>query len=366
MKRTTTSAAAALLATATAASAGGIERTTQSIGFMYEPGSYGEFSISRVSPDVSGVAASGLGPFPAGPDSGDMSGDYTSLSFAFKTDVNDRLSIGFIFEQPFGADVYYPMGTGYAYGGSNADLNVDELKLIAKYKLDGGFSIHGGLRMQQVKGNVALFNGYSLQAPTSSELGYFIGAAYEKPEIAMRIALTYHSAITHEFAAIENNSPSLPFETTFPQSLNLEAQTGIAEGTLLLASVRWVDWSEFDITPFGYNLATGSSLVDYEDDVITYTVGVARRFTDNFAGIATVSYEAQNGGFSGNLGPTDGRTSIGLAGRYTVGKAVITGGVNYSWVGDARTENPTAPGTTFGDFSGNTAVGVGLRVGYTF
>ncbi len=373
-----TGATAALLATTTAASAGGIERSTQSVAFMFEQGSYAELSFSHVDADVSGVVQ----PVPS-VTSGDMSPSYRTFGMAFKTDLNERISLGLQFEQPYGADVFYPDtaaasfpgGTDYPYAGSNADLNTDELKLIMKYKLDGGFSVYGGLRMQQVSGDVLVLapgTNYTLSVPTSSELGYLVGVAYEKPEIAMRIALTYNSAITHSFDAVEAGVLNTSFETEFPQSLNLEAQTGIAEGTLLLGSVRWVNWSAFDITPDVYSdgVPDGNfgarSLVDYEDDVITYTLGVARRFTDNFAGIATISYEAQNGGFAGNLGPTDGRTSIGLAGRYTVGKATITGGVNYSWIGDAETESPITAGTTLGDFQDNSALGVGIRIGYNF
>ncbi|MFY0632512.1 MAG: hypothetical protein JXQ91_01765 [Vannielia sp.] len=352
MKRTT-SAAAALLATATAASAGGIERSTQSIAFMFEEGAYGEVSFSHVDADVSGAFTAN-----SAVRSGDMSPSYRTFGFAFKTDLNDRISLGVQFEQPYGADVAYPTGTSYPYQGSVADLNTDEVKLILKYQLDRGVSIYGGLRMQQVKGNVGLFNGYTLEVDTSSKPGYLVGVAWEKPEIAARVALTYHSAITHEFNATES-TVAIPtsFETEFPQSLNLEAQTGIAEGTLLMGSIRWVNWSAFDITPPGLG---GASLVDYENDTITYTLGVARRFTDNFAGIATITHEKSDGEPVGNLGPTDGRTGIGLAGRYTVGKATITGGVNYSWLGDATTSG------NVGNFEDNTAFGVGLRVGYNF
>ena len=370
-----TGAAAALLATTTIASAGGIERANQSISFMFEEGGYTEFSINRVKPDVSGETVPALG----GIGSGDMSGDYTSVGLAVKWDMNERLSFGIQYEQPYGADVYYPNGTGYPYAGSNADLDVDEVKLIARYKLDGGWSVHGGLRFQNVGGNVGVLVAgadpinYSLSVANSTELGYLIGVAYERPDIALRVALTYNSAITHEFQATEAGVLSTTFETEFPQSLNLEAQTGIAEGTLLLGSIRWVNWSAFDITPDVYSdglpdeMYGDRSLVDYEDDVVTYTVGIARRFTDNFAGIATISYEKSNGGYSGNLGPTDGRTSLGLAGRYDIGNATITGGVNYSWLGDAETAVPGSnDSATLSEFEDNTAVGVGLRIGYHF
>ncbi|MDF1873200.1 outer membrane protein transport protein [Vannielia sp.] len=363
-------ATAALLATTATVQAGGIERTTQSLSWLFETGSYGEFSYSMVDADVSGVVS-----FAPSVSSKDMIASHRTVGFAFKTDLNEKFSLGVAYEQPFGADVFYPTGTGYPYAGSHADLNADEIKAVLQYNVDSNWSVYGGLRFQNVKGDVTVLApgvDYTLDVAMSTKLGYLIGVAYERPEIAMRIALTYNSAIKHEFDATEIGILSTNFETEFPQSVNLEGQTGIAEGTLLMGSVRWVNWSAFDITPDLYSDGAPDgnfgprSLVDYADDTITYSLGVARSFTDNFAGIATISYEKSNGGFSGNLGPTDGRTSIGLAGRYSVGKATITGGVNYSWIGDAETENAAAPGTTLGDFSDNTALGVGIRVGYTF
>jgi len=38
-------------------------------------------------------------------------------------------------------------------------------------------------------------------------------------------------------------------EIKTPQSVNLEFQTGIAKVTLLFGSVRWVDWTAFNIFP---------------------------------------------------------------------------------------------------------------------
>ena len=75
-----------------------------------------------------------------------------------------------------------------------------------------------------------------------------------------------------------------------------------------------------------------------------------------------------NGGVASRLAPTDGSKSIGIGGSYTKDNMKISGGVSYAWIGDAQTEAP-APypaGTTFGQFTDNTTVGVGVRVGFTF
>jgi long-chain fatty acid transport protein len=188
----------------------------------------------------------------------------------------------------------------------------------------------------------------------------------------MRVALTYQSAIDHELVATENVAPAATdkFTSTMPQSLTLEAQSGIAANTLLFGSIRWVDWSSFDISPPawlqpGAHNPAGIALVDYDDDTITYNIGIGRKFNESWSGAITVGYEPSTGGFSGNLGPTDGSKSIGLGATYTSGNMKITGGASYIWIGDAETENVTAPGTALSSFTDNSGLAVGFKVAYT-
>lgn len=49
-------AASALALTAGGALAGGIERTNQSVGILFEKGRYAELSFGHFAPDVSGTA----------------------------------------------------------------------------------------------------------------------------------------------------------------------------------------------------------------------------------------------------------------------------------------------------------------------
>lgn len=364
-------AVSAIALTAGAAQAGGIERAVTNVGLLFEKGSYAELSFGSVQPSVSGVSAIPLGPFPAGASSGDMAGDFNQLSFGVKTDLNDKLSLAVIFDQPIGADVAYPTGTGYPYGGSTATIDSTAITALLKYKVTDQISVYGGLKGQRTKGEVALFNGYRMSTSTETDFGYVVGAAYEKPEIALRVALTYSSAITHDFAATEFAGVAIPsaFSSEVPQSLALDFQSGVAKDTLVFGSIRWREWSAFEIRPPIFALASGgSSLVSYDDDVITYSIGVGRRLNENWAIAATLGHEKSNGGFAGNLGPTDGYTSIGLGATYTRDNMKITGGITYAKLGDARTEapSPVPPGITLGDFRDNHTVGVGIRVGFSF
>lgn len=378
MRRVVTTASALALA-AGAATAGGIERSTQSVAILFEQDNYLEFNIGHARPDVSGTQQITAGEMsPAGVNSGDMTGDFTTLGLGLKMRLNDNLDVALVLDEPVGADVGYPI-TGYLYGGSTAEINSHAMTALLRYRLPSNISLIGGVRAVRTSGEVALFNGYTMTTSKETDYGYVLGVAWEKPEIAARVALTYNSEITHDFAANEIGSIDTSFSTTIPQSVNLEFQTGIAADTLAFGSIRWVDWTAFDITPPVYQNAETNHfkdpLVSYNGDTTTYTLGIGRKFNETWSGAAFVSYEDGNGGYSGNLGPTDGATTLGLAATYTHGNVKITGGVRYVMIGDAKTEIPSAllggacPGQdcgTFGEFTDNKAVGFGLRVGVTF
>ena len=363
-------AAAVIGAGASAAIAGGLDRTGQPIGILFEDGRYFEFSFGAVSPDVSGVGVL-LTP---GMMSGDMTESYFQFSAAYKADINENFSYAVIFDQPFGADVAYPTGTGYFAGGSTASLDTYALTGVLKYTTESNVSVYAGARAQslQAEAVVPFVAGYSASTETDFGFGYLAGAAYEKPEIALRVALTYNSEIEHNLATTEISASPLggpnlsTTNITTPQSVNLDVQTGIAEGTLLFGGIRWVDWSEFDISPADYILLTpsGSPLVSYPNDVVTYTLGLGRRLNDNWSVAGSVNYEKHHGDLTGNLGPTDGRFGATLAAIYTRDNLKVTAGVSYVDVGNADTfVGAPVPG---GSFTGNSAIGAGVRVGFSF
>jgi len=362
----------ALVLVSAAAHAGGVERTAFSPGFLFEKGDYAELSFGHAAPDVSGVQAVPVplpGPvlFPAGGNSGDMAEDYSTVTLSYKQQMSDKFALGVVFDQPIGAKVNYS-NPAYLYGlgtGSQAEINSNALTVLAHYRLSDRVSLYGGVKGQQASGTVSLFNGYTMSTSKETDFGLVVGAAYEIPDIALRVALTYTSDITHTFDVQEGGLPSLPFSTTVPQSVALDFQSGVAKDTLVFGSIRWRDWSEFDITPVGYLGAFGGSLVSYDNDSITYSLGVGRKFSEQWSGAIFAAHEPAGGGFSGNLGPTDGYTSIGLGATYTAGSVKVTGGVTYARIGDAQTEAPI-PGVTFGNFTDNSLLGVGIRVGYSF
>ncbi len=355
---------AALALTATGALAGGLDRSGQGIGIIFKDGNYAELSFGSVSPDISGTAVPILG----GVSSGNMAPDYTQLGFGIKTEINDNIDFALIFDKPFGGDVAYPTGTGYFAQGATATVDSSAFTAVLNYQINERVSVHAGLRTQSIETAVEIPAGpYVLETEKTSGTGYLVGAAYEIPDIALRVALTYNSEIEHSQNITENGLLNTVVEFASPQSVNLDFQTGVAADTLVFGSVRWVEWSAFDFAPAGYAAANmGSSLLSYDDDTITYSIGVGRRINEQLSVAATIGYEASTGGFSGNLGPTDGSTSFGLGATYTMDNIEVTGGIRYVKVGDAVVQNPLAPGTDGANFTDNSALGVGLKIGYNF
>lgn len=340
---------AALLLTTTSAFAAGLDRTGQPIGIIFEDGDYAELSFGLVSPTVSGVAG-GVS------QSGDITPSYFTFGGGVKRQINDQFSLAVIYDQPFGASVDYlaPPGPGYPVAGFEAELRSFAITALGRYEVNDRFSVHGGLRYVTLSGTVnAGPNTFEYEG--SGGLGYVVGAAYEIPDIALRAALTYSSETQHENDITVNGLPTGATNGAYvmPQSVNLDFQTGVAADTLLLASVRWSEWSETSIS-------TAVGVIDYDNDGLAYSLGVARRFNDQFAGVLRVGYEAANGGLASNLSPTDGSTSITLAGIYTMDDMTVTAGISYVMLGDATAE------LTGAEFSGNSALGVGVKIGYNF
>lgn len=362
--KTPVKAAVALLATTAIAQAGSVERSPQSMAVLFEEGTYLEFGAVNVSPTVSGVSSA------TGQSSGDVSPSYISPFIRYRQDITDSLSFALIGEEHIGADIAYPFGTGYPIAGNQAELPAFSITGVVRYEFPSQFSVYGGLRISAASGDVDLaVPVYTLETDTDIAVGYLLGVAYEIPEIALRVNLTYNSAYTHELDATENGlgatNLASEFETEIPQSIHLEAQSGIAEDTLLFGSIRWVEWSEFDVTPAQFTLATGGqSLVNFQSNRITYRLGVGRRFNETWSGAVSLVYEPETDDFPGaNLGPTDGRLGIGFAGTYTVPSgAEITGFIEYSEIGNTV----TVPAVGTGSFEDNSVVAAGVRFAMNF
>ncbi|MGV6838881.1 MAG: OmpP1/FadL family transporter [Planktomarina sp.] len=356
-----TTAACALVSGA--AVAGGLDRSNQSITSIFDDPGTASVSFGSVRPSITGSDALN--------NNYDVGKTYTQLSFSTNVKLSENFTLGLIYDQPYGADIEYngnPAAT--ILGGTKADISSNAVSFLGKYQVNENVSVYGGLRVQSVKGDVTLSglaygasSGYNASLSSSTGYGYTLGAAYEIPDIALRAAVTYISEIDHSAPTTEtlNGAPLATSTTDFstPSAINLDFQTGIAQGTLLTASIRKAAWGDFDVTP----QFVGSDLADL-DDSTRYTLGIGRAFTDNFAMSATINYEAEGSSSQVSpLAPTNGQTGITIGARYNMNGMVISGGVNYTKVGDA---DAALSGTTVATFEDNSVLGFGIKVGMDF
>lgn len=411
------------------ATAGGLDRSGQSVGAIFAPDNTVTSSVGIVMPSVTGSDSSG-----SGTGSYDVGETYSQTSLAFTNSANEKFNYSVIFDQPFGADISYGDNPSTSnLGGTSAHLNTAAVNFVGRYKISDRFSVFAGISAQRVNASVSLngmayaasfapglttqrvaanngiadprvlgaalqgdvaaqtalttagqnvaalgaeyaatlpavqagfgaAGGYQFSMENTTRPNYLIGAAYEIPDIAMRIAGTYRFETTHtaniseSFMGTSAGTSSVDFVT--PASFNLEAQTGIAAGTLLTFGYRWTNWSAVDIIP----AALGSDLVNL-DDSHRYSLGVARRFSDKLAGSVSMSYEPKGDNLVSPLGPTNGLFGVSVGGQYTDGAMKVSGGLNYTKVGDAIAE---VGGTGVTAFTDNHVIGVGLKVEFTF
>ena len=366
-------ATTALTASAFAAQAGGIDRSNQDIGIIFESGNRFELSFGAADPSLDGTDLGSTAT------TGNVGGNFSVLSGGLRYEINDKISVAMIVDEPFGADISYPViATSPSLGGTQAVVDSIAFTFLGRYKFNDNFSVHGGLRYQEIEADVSLrglaygaLDGYSAKLDAAGAFGFLLGAAYEKPEIALRVALTYQSKITHDlptnetFGGVPVAPPGLT-EVVTPESLNLEFQTGVAKDTLVFGSIRYARYSDTRAIPafFGANTPAGTSLTNIEDST-DYEIGVGRRFNDQWSGSVAIGYQRENGDdLVSPLSPTDGAKYITLGAKYQASDNLdISAGIRYTNIGDARAQTGGAPRAAFTD---NSAVSIGFKIGYNF
>ncbi len=350
-----------------------IERTVPSTArLLFETGRYGEIGVLWYDPHQSGEGAdlTPLGaPIRVPGETGDVFEPQWALSGAWKADLSERLSYALIVDQPWGANTQYGPGSFdpaiFTYAGTEAHFDSWQLTGVLAYDVAPRVKLYAGIRAERVKADAAVpfIAGYDVDGAADWGAGWLAGAAYSRPEIGLRVALTYQSAIDHDLPTEEVSAVTGPVASdtalSTPQSVALEAQTGVNARTLVFGSVRWVDWSAFEIAPVVYTTLVGAPLVAYDGDWWTYNAGVARQLTDTLAGSLSVTYEPAIGGSLSTLGPYDGKQALTAALSWDRGPMNVTGAATYGRLGD--TSNPLET-----DFNDGSIWGVGLRVGMSF
>ena len=353
--------------------AGGLDRSGQSISAFLQSGNYAEAGISVLDPDVQGKDL-------AGNKVSDMAEDYYFPTAAIKIQATDKISLGLLYDQPFGADSQYPADTKSFSDrgeGTAVEVKTNNITALIGYQPTENWNVYAGPVYQTVKANVSLrgaaygaLSGYEIKLKEEDAYGWLAGFAYSIPEIALKAAVTYRSEIKHEVETSESfafgllRPASTTTEVTTPQSVNIDLQTGIAQDTLAFANIRWVHWDQFAVTPDVLKAKSNNNLIDYSDDQWSATVGLGRKFNAKWSGTAAIGWDSGAGNPVTTLGPTEGYWSVGLGGQYSPAENYfIAGGVKYFWLGDAQAQTG---GKVAGNFEDNTAIGYGMKIGYRF
>ena len=361
----------------TPAFAAGLDRSGQSISVFLQPGNYAEAGISVLDPTVKSSQLNVT----------DMAEDYYFPSAAIKVQATEHISLGLLYDQPFGADAMYSLEQSMFTNGIEAtkvEVETHNLTALIGYQPTENWNFYAGPVWQTVEADISLrgqayispkdptkvLSGYDIKIHEEEAFGWLAGFAYQIPEIALKTSVTYRSEIKHKAKSVETHKlmPMLNVESQLdaitPQSVNIDFQTGVAANTLAFANIRWVHWDQFAVTPKFLNSASGNNLIDYSDDQWSATVGVGRKFNSHWSGSASVGYDSGAGNPVTTLGPTEGYWSVGLGGQYSPAENYfIQAGVKYFWLGDATARTGT---TNVGEFEDNYALGYGLKIGYRF
>lgn len=365
---------------ASQATAGGWEASTLDTSFMYQQGNYAEVGTASVTYDVKATTQGNSAKTK-------MAKNQTRTAFAFKTDVAG-ITLGLASYmsgaiQLSGGDAAkagcVPDPTSLAIGlcsvVPSADVTVNSLALLAKYKLNDEFSLLAGANQYSIASgaNVTALTGY-YEVSGDATVPTF-GAAYEVSDIALRVELLSQSKtkVSNFKAQSKGGAVTTLTDVTgetmsIPQSVKLNFQSGIAANTLLFGSIHQASWksAQIEIPQIGAG-TLGGGVDGISSDFAnrtTYSIGIGRKFTEQISGL--ISYATEAGGGKTTADPftlRNGYQSISLGARYNTGNMTISGGYNYTMPGDVDLAH--ASGLT-ASYKNNTVSAVGLKVGFSF
>ena len=386
--------------------AAALEKSDQSILAFLESNHYVEASYGELYADVTGqvqrtdtLQQLGIQDY----STGNVVNDYHFANVASKFQIAPQLSFGLIYDQPYGANIDYNYQPETLLGKQQIEVTrlkfeSENLSMLVGYQPTAHWNIFAGAVYQQFAGKLDLFganysilSGYQVDFKRSSGQGWLAGLSYQRPEYALKTALTYRSKITHKSDAVESiNGTTLDFvpfdaiEIVTPQSVNLDLQTGLNSKNILYSAVRWVNWQDFEIQPHQFGtvldyyaqispeIVHSFNLIDYKKDQWSAKLGLAHILNDHWVASADVSWDSGSGNPAGTLNPSDGMYALTLGAMYKFNSNIFAAyGVKYfhfnkADVGKLDTNNPITQNSTLSEVGNNSALAHGIKLGYRF
>ena len=371
-----TSLVALLTSSPFLANAEGLERVNIDPSFMFTEGSTAEIGFGNVSPSLPAVKGTGSAfTFQSGLD---VATSFSVLTGSVKTELGDNFDLGLFYtSQGNGVGIDYGTIGSEADVTIKADLEIPTLAMIGKYQINEAMSVFVGAKQSTVKKGATLKlgsdtsaisgNGNVLPDVTShwelakkSGIGAIYGAAYEMPEIALRVVLTIEDDIDLAIPATSKGGAASTGTATasIGDAMSLNFQTGIAEDTLLFGNIRRSSWKDNQVkvpTPAG--LAQVSSFSDGD----SYSLGIGRKISDDLSVSISGFYDGSSGGAISELAPTGATRTLSVGGKYAIAdNADLSLGGSYSKRGDVLT------GTYKASLTDSEVISLGAKLAFSF
>ncbi len=284
-------AALAISAAATAANAGGFSRGTADTELLYEDGNFNiRAGVTVVSPQRK-YSSYGLNPNFVGYDAYQP---FAIPSAAIKLNLTDDLRCAGTYTQAYGGSQKWPVPFGASAKRSESFV-IGESGLTCGYKFDIGKGrawILGGVFHEAFDYDLSAAGGALNVNLSSNDIGFRIGAAYEIPEIFLRVQGMYRSGTQHDATGFGNGTLPASGDGELPQSFELKMRSGIAPGWLAFVDVKWTDWSVTDRINLRVPLAGVNTANIYNwKDGWTVTAGVGHAFTEKLSGAAQLTWD---------------------------------------------------------------------------
>ncbi|WP_180064521.1 outer membrane protein transport protein [Acinetobacter sp. YH12095] len=345
--------------------AAGLERSNQSIQAFFEKGNYAEVSVLQVNPNVSGkvqpVSSLGNPEF----STGDMVNKQHYFQAALKLQPHPQVSVALLFDQPFFTDVDYQFNTTHP-SSEIADVEFDSNNMTALvgYQPNTNWNLFTGVSYQSFSGNLRIgthvenfYVDYAVHFPKDHAWGWLVGVSYQLPEYAFTTAITYRSKIKHHTNASESFwgfpleiAPQHATTIQTPESINLDFQTGLPAQNFLYASLRWVNWQDFEIQPTQYAAMLQQvpnmnlNLIDYQKNQWSVRLGVAHQWSPKWITAVEGLWDSGAGNPASSFNPVDGYLGLGTGLIYNfTPKTFVISGIHYLYFNQPK----NAQGSSF-------------------
>jgi long-chain fatty acid transport protein len=321
----------------------------------------------------------------------DIYGTYIIPSGAVKFNLTDNLRCAGTYTQSFGGNTIFA-APEIPSGNLSEEFTTDEFGLACSVRFQAGpgvISVIGGGFVEQLDYDRVT----DLSVPTGGllppgvlanlalkgqEVGWRAGLAYEIPEIRARAQIMYRSGteygadgtLTVPGALVGSPAPSVILPATgagsLPQSLEFAVRSGVAEGWLAFASVKWTDWSVLQTLTVTTPISTIVDQYNWQDGW-TVTGGVVHAFTDMFAGQVSLTWDS---GVSTGWDLREDIWTLGLGGRLRGPRGgEFRGGIGLSWLEGAQETqylNAIVPGNIRSGFNESTDDGFAVTFSVGF